>query len=67
MAKKTMTMPHPERCICKLVVDEKPRRPRVRVQPSLYDGIITEFVCLTCGAWMPMETVWVDNEVPSDV
>lgn len=53
MAKKTIELPHPERCICKTVVNEKPRRPRIYVQPSLYDGVIMEMVCRTCGAWFP--------------
>ena len=46
-------LPHPERCICKHVIGEKPRRPRIYVQPSLYDGVIMEMVCHTCGAWVP--------------
>ena len=54
MAEKPKQLPHPERCICKLVIGEKPRRPRLRVQLSLYEGVRTEYVCTTCGAWMPI-------------
>ena len=47
-------LPHPERCICKHVIGEEARRPRIYVQASLYEGVLTEMVCRTCGAWMPV-------------
>ena len=54
MVKRPVRLPHPERCICKSVVNEKPRRPRLRRQASLYQGVIEEIVCHTCGAWYPI-------------
>lgn len=51
--KPTASLPYPEACICKTVVNEEPRRPRIEWQPSYYDGVDMEVVCRTCGAWLP--------------
>ena len=59
MAKRAQRkLPYHEQCICKLVVNEKPRTPQIRRQASLYPGVIEEVVCDTCGAWWPTEMEW---------
>ena len=43
-----MKEPVTETCICR----QTKRKPMIRRQPSLVDGVIEEIVCFTCGAWM---------------